>query len=88
VRRKASLSGIREKLLAPDYQIDQEMSSEDRNGSATGMWIVNDHRYRKWVDESLAGHAVLFVNGKPGSGEFHASVSQSHALSHVQEKPP
>lgn len=60
---------IREKLQAPDYQIDQEISTEDRNGHLSGAWIFKEPRYEKWSNRSTSGHEILYVNGKPGSGE-------------------
>lgn len=61
---------MKEKLDAPNYQQDQEMASEDRNGSASGAWVLQNMAFRTWTDRSAREHGVLYVNGIPGSGKF------------------
>lgn len=60
---------VKEKLDSPNYQLDQEMAAEDRNGSASGTWVLQNPAFRKWTDRSAREHAVLYVNGIPGAGK-------------------
>lgn len=60
---------LKEKLQAPNYQIDQEISTEDRNGSLSGMWIFEDPRFQAWYNKDLPGHNILYLNGIPGAGK-------------------
>ena len=65
---RARLLFIREKLQAPDYQIDQEISTEDRSGHPSGMWIFEDPKFQSWSNKDVPGHGLLYVNGIPGAG--------------------
>ncbi|KAI0530450.1 WD40 repeat-like protein [Xylaria digitata] len=68
-KHKQKVASIREKLEAPDYWIDQEISTEDRLGYNSGMWIFEDSNFRSWVSNNVTGHRVLYVNGIPGAGK-------------------
>lgn len=68
-KHRTRVSRIREKLQAPDYQEDQEISTEVRNSYPSGMWILKDPRFESWSNKNAPGHGILFVNGIPGSGE-------------------
>ncbi|KAI0907154.1 WD40 repeat-like protein [Ustulina deusta] len=65
-KHKRQVSYIHEKLEAPDYRIDQEMSTEDRHGNSLGMWIFEDPNFRSWSNNETTGHDV---NGVPGAGK-------------------
>jgi len=67
-KHRARVSEIGEKLQAPDYQIDQVVSTEGRNGDSSGRWIFLDHNFQAWSSKDKPGHAVLYVNGVPGAG--------------------
>lgn len=69
-RHKERLAQVKEKLQAPDYHLDQEMATEDRNGSTSGTWVLRNSAFRKWFDMRTREHGILFVNGIPGAGEF------------------
>ncbi|OTA80302.1 hypothetical protein M434DRAFT_228741 [Hypoxylon sp. CO27-5] len=60
---------INERLLAPNYQLDQELATEDRHGSNSGTWIFEDGNFRAWSNSETIGHRVLYVNGIPGAGK-------------------
>ncbi|KAI0186162.1 hypothetical protein EV127DRAFT_188087 [Xylaria flabelliformis] len=60
---------IREKLEAPNYRIDQELSTEDRHGHNSGMWIFKDASFCSWSRDDTSGHNILYVNGIPGAGK-------------------
>ncbi|KAI0857460.1 WD40 repeat-like protein [Xylaria cubensis] len=60
---------VREKLEAPNYRIDQEMSTEDRHGHGSGTWIFEDPSFCSWSNKDASGHCVLYVNGIPGAGK-------------------
>lgn len=63
------LSYIKERLQAPDYCLDQEMATEDRNGSTSGDWILQQPDFREWTCKTTNEHSVLYVNGIPGAGK-------------------
>ncbi|CAM1509838.1 Fc.00g001730.m01.CDS01 [Cosmosporella sp. VM-42] len=68
-KHRKRVSHIRQKLQAPNYQIDQEFSSENRNGTNSGIWMTENVTFKKWADEDEARHDVLYVNGIPGAGK-------------------
>ncbi|KAJ0107225.1 hypothetical protein J7T55_007595 [Diaporthe amygdali] len=66
---KWRLNHIKEKLEAPDYQLDQEMATEDRNGSVSGTWILQNPSFQKWTDKHSRDNGVLYLSGIPGAGK-------------------
>ncbi|KAJ4419764.1 hypothetical protein N0V82_004807 [Gnomoniopsis sp. IMI 355080] len=68
-KHKWRLLHIREKLEATDYQNDQEMITEHRNGSDSGAWITKSPAFVRWTDRSATGHDVLYIHGIPGAGK-------------------
>ncbi|KAI8951873.1 WD40 repeat-like protein [Xylaria longipes] len=68
-KHRREVSYIREKLEAPNYRIDQEMSTEDRHGHSSGTWIFEDPSFCSWSNNDTPGHGVLYVNGIPGAGK-------------------
>jgi hypothetical protein len=66
---KDRVSCIRGNLQAPNYQVDQEIATEDRYGNSSGMWIFEHPNFQAWSGSDVAGHGVLYVNGIPGAGE-------------------
>ncbi|KAI0444886.1 WD40 repeat-like protein [Xylaria telfairii] len=68
-KHRREVSYIREKLEAPNYRIDQEMSTEDRHGHSSGTWIFEDPTFFSWSDHDTPGHSALYVNGMPGAGK-------------------
>ncbi|XDG07697.1 hypothetical protein ABKA04_007312 [Annulohypoxylon sp. FPYF3050] len=57
------------KLQASDYQIDHEISTDQRHDDDCGKWIYNDLRFQAWFNNDIIGHSVLYVNGIPGAGK-------------------
>lgn len=74
-KHKWRLAQVKEKLQAPNYQLDQEIAAEDRNGSTSGTWVLQNSAFQKWADMSTKEHGILFVNGIPGAGEFRWFIS-------------
>ncbi|KAI1775101.1 hypothetical protein F4818DRAFT_417845 [Hypoxylon cercidicola] len=68
-KHKARVFSIRGKLQAPNYQIDQEIATEDRQGYDSGVWIFGDPNFRAWSRNEASDHNVLYVNGIPGAGK-------------------
>lgn len=68
-KHKWQVAHVKEKLEAPDYQLDQEMATEDRIGGASGTWVLQDPAFRKWTDRSTREHEILYISGIPGAGE-------------------
>ncbi|KAK3996549.1 hypothetical protein QBC44DRAFT_317159 [Cladorrhinum sp. PSN332] len=68
-RHKIRLGHVKEKLQFANYQLDQEVSTEDRNGSNSGQWIFEDPEFLAWKNIEQGGNRVLFINGKPGAGK-------------------
>lgn len=76
-KHKWQLSQVQEKLEAPDYQLDQEMATEDRTGGSSGTWVLQNPGFKKWIDRSTREHEILYVSGIPGAGEYENSSSLS-----------
>lgn len=68
-KHKWRLSYIKERLQAPDYCLDQEMATEDRNGSTSGEWVLQQPHFRQWTRKTINEHGVLYINGIPGAGK-------------------
>ncbi|OTA54440.1 hypothetical protein K449DRAFT_439336 [Hypoxylon sp. EC38] len=75
-KHKVRVSCIKERLQAPNYQLDQELATEDRHGSNSGTWIFEDANFRAWSNSEAVGHRVLYVNGIPGAGEYSHSLGE------------
>ena len=69
-KHEKRVARIKERLRAPDYQTDQELSMEDRNEKNSGSWIFRDPRFRAWSDDNTPNNCILYVNGIPGAGTF------------------
>lgn len=74
-KHQARLARVRDKLQPAKFQLDQEMSTEDRNGSSYGQWIFQHPEYVAWRDPNSSENRLLFVNGTPGAGKV-----QVHAV--------
>ncbi|KAK4466013.1 hypothetical protein QBC42DRAFT_335816 [Cladorrhinum samala] len=68
-KHQMRLAQIKQKLQFANYQLDQEISTEDRSGSNSGQWIFEDPRFLTWKDLEEGGNQVLFIHGKPGAGK-------------------
>lgn len=68
-KHKWRLSYIKERLQAPDYCLDHEMATEDRNGSSSGGWVLQHPHFRQWICKATSEHGVLYINGIPGAGK-------------------
>ncbi|RYP42924.1 hypothetical protein DL770_011966 [Monosporascus sp. CRB-9-2] len=69
-KHKQRVLCIREKIRAPNYQIDQEMSTEARGGKGSGKWFFEDLKFQEWLTTRKPGHGLLYINGIPGAGMF------------------
>ncbi|KAI0549688.1 WD40 repeat-like protein [Xylaria curta] len=68
-KHRREMCSVREKLEAPNYRVDQEISTEDRYGHDSGTWIFKDPNFCSWLDKDTSEHSVLYVNGIPGAGK-------------------
>ncbi|KAF4484481.1 Ankyrin repeat and KH domain-containing protein 1 [Colletotrichum fructicola Nara gc5] len=68
-KHRLRIARIKEKLKAPDYFMDQEISTENRQGAETGQWITGNPIFQAWNDKMSHGHSVLYLNGIPGAGK-------------------
>jgi hypothetical protein len=59
---------IKVKLQSPEYQINQEISTENRGETPSGQWIFKHSKFEPWYDSSTLGSMVLYINGIPGAG--------------------
>lgn len=66
--RRRRMREIQEKLQSPNYQLDQEMSAERRNGTASGLWIFDDSTFQAWLHGGSSSSKILYINGMPGAG--------------------
>ncbi|KAF9769817.1 hypothetical protein IL306_012717 [Fusarium sp. DS 682] len=79
-RHRTNMREVRLKLQSPDYQTNQEMSTENRSGSQTGQWIFNHPKFKTWYDCSISGNTILYINGIPGAG-MAIDLTQAQRLS-------
>ncbi|RYP14230.1 hypothetical protein DL765_006510 [Monosporascus sp. GIB2] len=68
-KHKQRVLCIQEKLRAPNYQTDQEMSTEARSGKDSGKWFFKDPKFQEWLTPTRPGHGVLYIHGMPGAGK-------------------
>ncbi|KAM0218257.1 hypothetical protein ACHAPQ_003956 [Fusarium lateritium] len=68
-RHRTYMREIKLKLQSPEYQINQEISTENRGESLSGQWIFKHSRFEPWYDSSTLGSMVLYINGIPGAGK-------------------
>lgn len=66
-RHKERMSRIQQRLQAPDYQVDQELSAEGRTSDDSGLWVFEDAKFKAWMN--CTEHAILYIHGIPGAGE-------------------
>lgn len=66
---RATMTRIKERLLAPEYFLDQQAIFRRRETGSTGQWIFEDPQYISWADVNNPGHSVLYINGIPGAGK-------------------
>lgn len=45
------------------------MSTEDRLGYSSGIWIFENSFFRDWVSNDVSGNHVIYLNGIPGAGK-------------------
>ncbi|KAH6958961.1 hypothetical protein DER45DRAFT_613462 [Fusarium avenaceum] len=68
-RHRTYMREIKVKLQSPEYQINQEISTESRGESQSGQWIFKHSKFEPWYDSSTLGSMVLYINGIPGAGK-------------------
>ncbi|KAM0247081.1 hypothetical protein ACHAP5_004361 [Fusarium lateritium] len=68
-RHRTYMREIKVKLQSPEYQINQEISTENRGESQSGQWIFRHSRFEPWYDSSTLSSMVLYINGIPGAGK-------------------
>lgn len=68
-KHKLRLLCVKEKLQASNYYLDQEIATENRNGSASGTWVLQQPNFLAWNCKITEGHGVLYINGIPGAGK-------------------
>ncbi|KAG5663177.1 hypothetical protein KAF25_001113 [Fusarium avenaceum] len=68
-RHRTYMREIKVKLQSPEYQINQEISTESRGESQSGQWIFEHSKFEPWYDSSTLGSMVLYINGIPGAGK-------------------
>lgn len=84
-KHKWRLLHIKDRLEAANYQQDQEMATEARNGSDSGRWILQSPRFEKWANRASLGHDVLYVHGIPGAGKSASPQLSSCGLFRVSK---
>lgn len=57
------------KLDAPDYEYDFERASEERQGTSSGNWVLENETFQGWVDVTTSENRTLYVHEIPGTGK-------------------
>ncbi|KAM5350500.1 hypothetical protein ACJ41O_007005 [Fusarium nematophilum] len=68
-RHRLLVREIKVKLQSPDYQVDQEISTEDRNGVASGSWLFTAPAFQTWYDSERPDGRIMYIHGIPGAGK-------------------
>ncbi|KAM5382761.1 hypothetical protein ACJZ2D_002344 [Fusarium nematophilum] len=74
-RHRLLVREIKVKLQSPDYQVDQEISTEDRNGVASGSWLFTAPAFQTWYDSERPDGRIMYIHGIPGAGITKATSS-------------
>ncbi|KAI1467938.1 WD40 repeat-like protein [Daldinia caldariorum] len=67
-KHKTQIAKIRERLDAPNYEIDQEMAAENTLIDDSGKWLFESNEFQTWYTDG-SGHRILYLNGIPGAGK-------------------
>ncbi|QYS97700.1 hypothetical protein H0G86_004921 [Trichoderma simmonsii] len=71
------------KLEPPEYDADQHRAYSQRDVPSSGDWILEDPRFKNWVNGNTRTESVLYLNGMPGSGKTTlVSLIVEYMLSH------
>ena len=71
-------------LSSPDVQAAHERCLEARAWNPkSGHWVLADTSFQEWVDPLFCSTPLLWINGKPGAGEW-LRISKSQAVLKVQ----
>ncbi|PNP57543.1 hypothetical protein THARTR1_02541 [Trichoderma harzianum] len=57
------------KFEPPEYNEDQHRAYSQRDVPSSGDWILEDPRFKNWVNGNTQTENVLYLNGMPGSGK-------------------
>lgn len=76
-RHRTYMREIKVKLQSPEYQINQEISTESRGESQSGQWIFKHSKFEPWYDSSTLGSMVLYINGIPGAGMVSLTLNNA-----------
>ncbi|KAK4181968.1 hypothetical protein QBC35DRAFT_396889, partial [Podospora australis] len=60
---------IRDRLNAPDYEMDHQLAAQKRHRKSSGNWSTDDPRFQQWLDGAPQQNDTLYLHGSPGSGK-------------------
>ncbi|KAF3808322.1 hypothetical protein GCG54_00006943 [Colletotrichum gloeosporioides] len=66
---RSRMALIKEKIGAPDYDLDQQAASQRREEVDSGKWVFGEPEYVSWSSTISLDHSVLYLNGIPGAGK-------------------
>lgn len=58
------------KFEPPEYDADQHRAYSQRDVPSSGDWVLEDPRFKNWVNGNTRTESVLYLNGMPGSGQL------------------
>jgi hypothetical protein len=71
-RKKVAVS---QWLSSAGYEVIHEQHVKVRSSNPTSCrWILGDDRFQKWFDPIYCSTPLLWINGKPGAGEFNVAI--------------
>lgn len=64
------------KFEPPEYNADQHRAFSQRDIPSSGDWILEDPRFKNWVNGKTRAEDILYLNGMPGSGQLQCSPQE------------
>ncbi|ERF68902.1 hypothetical protein EPUS_04554 [Endocarpon pusillum Z07020] len=84
IRTTQISDAIQNWLKAPDH-IDAYSEGCKRRHSSTGLWLINDRVFQKWLKDD---NSFLWMNGRPGCGKtILSSMIIQHTIQYRRNNP-
>ncbi|KAK0726533.1 hypothetical protein B0T21DRAFT_293535 [Apiosordaria backusii] len=82
-RQRTDKESMFMKLAPSDYEGDHLTASAQRYDVASGDWVLQDLRFKEWMNGTTSDQSVLYLNGMPGSGK---TTLVSRIIDHIKSE--